>query len=90
MLSIETTLAATAATASVVSFTPQALKIIKTRKTKDISLGMYILTVSAFGLWTTYGIMTEQWPLVASNTLCLVLSGFILMMKVLPERKRPI
>ena len=90
MLSIETILAMTAATASVVSFAPQALKIIKTRKTKDISLGMYILTVSAFGLWTSYGIMTEQWPLVASNTLCLALAGFILMMKVLPDRKRPI
>lgn len=89
-MSIETFLAAGAATLSVVSFAPQAFKIIKTRNTKDISLGMYILTVCAFGLWTTYGLMTEQWPLTASNALCLLLSGFILLMKILPDRKRPV
>jgi MtN3 and saliva related transmembrane protein len=82
--------AAAAAIASTASFAPQALKIIRTRKTKDISLWMYVLTVSAFALWTAFGVLTSQWPLLASNVICLVLSGFILMMKLLPDRKRPV
>lgn len=73
-----------AAIASTVSFGPQAWKIIKTGRTKDISAGMYAITVGGFGLWTVYGVMLRQWPLVASNSICLLLSGFILVMKLLP------
>ena len=75
-----------AALASTVSFAPQAWKIIRSGKTADISAGMYAITVAAFALWLAYGVMLRQWPLVASNAICLLLSGFILVMKLLPDR----
>jgi MtN3 and saliva related transmembrane protein len=77
-----------AAIASTVSFTPQAIKIIRTRKTADISTGMYAITVTAFALWCAYGVLLGQWPLIASNSICLLLSGFILMMKLLSPRAK--
>ena len=77
-----------AAIASTVSFAPQALQIIRTRQTKDISLGMYTITVIGFALWCAYGVLLRQWPLIASNTIGLALSGFILMMKLLPRRAK--
>ena len=77
-----------AAVASTVSFAPQAFQIIKTRQTKDISLGMYAITVTAFALWCAYGVLLGQWPLIASNSICLLLSGFILVMKLLPRRAK--
>lgn len=77
-----------AALASTISFTPQAVKIIKTAETKDISTGMYLITVSAFALWTAYGLVLRQWPLVASNVICFFLSGFILVMKLLPRAQK--
>jgi MtN3 and saliva related transmembrane protein len=77
-----------AAIASTVSFAPQAIKIIRTRETKDISTGMYAITVMAFALWCAYGVLLRQWPLIASNSICLVLSGFILLMKLLPRRAK--
>ncbi|HEX2760489.1 MAG TPA: SemiSWEET transporter [Rhizomicrobium sp.] len=83
-----TILGALAAIASTVSFTPQAVKIIRTRQTKDISAGMYAITVAAFALWCAYGVLQGQWPLIASNSICLLLSGFILMMKLLPRRAK--
>ena len=58
-----------AAAASTISFAPQAWKIIKTAQTKDISTGMYVITVTGFTLWTVYGVMTRQYPLVASNVI---------------------
>jgi len=73
-----------AAVISTASFTPQAWKIIKTRRTKDISLGTYTLTVVGFALWLSYGFMLGQWPLILSNSICLALSAFILCMKLLP------
>ena len=77
-----------AAIASMASFIPQAWKIIRSRQTKDISVGMYLLTVSAFALWLAYGIALRQWPLVVSNGLCFALSAFILAMTLLPQRQK--
>jgi MtN3 and saliva related transmembrane protein len=77
-----------AALCSTVSFTPQAVKIIRTRETKDISVWMYTLTVIGFAAWTIYGAMLPQWPLVASNSFCFVLSAFILTMTLLPRAKK--
>jgi MtN3 and saliva related transmembrane protein len=75
-----------AAFVSTASFAPQAWKIIKSRETKDISTGMYALTVFGFALWLAFGFLEKQWPLVTSNSICLFLSAFILMMKLLPQR----
>ncbi len=77
-----------AAAASVASFAPQAIKIIRSRETKDISVGMYVLTVLAFALWLGYGIAQQQWPLVVSNGFCFLLSAFILAMTLLPQRQK--
>lgn len=72
--------------ASVISFTPQAWKVIRTRDTSSISTAMYAVTVVGFALWLTYGWLLGQWPLIVTNAVCLVLSGFILLMKLLPRR----
>jgi MtN3 and saliva related transmembrane protein len=83
-----TIIGACAAVASTVSFVPQAWKIIKSRRTHDISTTMYTVTVIGFGLWTVYGILLAQWPLIVTNAVCLILSAFILTMKILPRRQR--
>ena len=77
-----------AAVISTASFVPQAVKVIQTQDTKDISIGMYALTVLGFGVWTTYGVLLEQWPLIVANGICLALSGFILAMTLLPGRHK--
>ena len=73
---------------SVTSFMPQAWKVIRSRDTSGISAKMYGITVVGFSLWFAYGLLLWQWPLILTNGICLVLSGFILMMKLLPRRKR--
>ena len=77
-----------AAVLSTISFLPQAIKIIRSRDTSGISTGMYLVTVAGFMLWTAYGVMRTAWPLIASNSICLVLSAFILTMKLLPRRQK--
>jgi MtN3 and saliva related transmembrane protein len=87
-MNIATLIGALAATASTISFVPQAVKIVRTRDTEGISAGMYAITVAGFALWTCYGAMLGSWPLVGSNGLCLALSGFILLMTILPARQK--
>jgi len=74
--------------ASTISFVPQAWKIIKTRETKDISRGMYMITVAGFACWAIYGALLGQWPIIVTNSICLALSAFILVMKLLPQREK--
>ena len=83
-----TVLGGVAALCSVISFTPQAVKIIRTGETKDLSAVMYVLTVTGFGCWAVYGMLLRQWPLVGSNSLCFFLSAFILFMILLPRQKK--
>jgi MtN3 and saliva related transmembrane protein len=77
-----------AAVASMVSFAPQAWRIIKSRRTDGISPSAYSITVAAFALWVLYGALLSQWPLIVSNFVCLVLSAFILVMTLLPQREK--
>jgi MtN3 and saliva related transmembrane protein len=79
-----------AAILSTISFTPQAWKVIKTGKTKDISVWSYAITVTAFALWVAYGLIRSDWPLVGSNSVCFVLSSFILVMTLAPKRVREV
>jgi MtN3 and saliva related transmembrane protein len=77
-----------AATASTISFSPQAWKIIKSRDTEGLSSISYAITATAFALWLAYGVMLRSWPLILSNGICLALSGFILVMTLLPQSKK--
>ena len=49
---------------------------------------MYAITVAGFALWLSYGVMLARWPIILSNAVCLALSAFILLMTVLPRRKK--
>ena len=76
----------TGAIASVASFTPQAFKILRERKTRGLSAGMYALTVLSFACWMTFGLLQGQLALIVPNAICLVFAAFILVMILLPAR----
>lgn len=77
-----------AATLSMVSFIPQAWAVIRSRNTDGISLKTYVITVIGFVAWLVYGILLSQWAIIVQNVICLCLSSFILIMKLLPQRKK--
>ena len=70
-----------AALCSMVSFTPQILKIWRERDASSVSLRMWLLTVTGFVLWTSYGVLLGSWPVTVSNAVCLILSGVVLGLK---------
>ena len=71
-----------AALCSMSSFVPQVVKIWRDRDASSVSLRMYVVTVSGFSLWIAYGVMLKSWPLVGSNSVCLMLSAMILALKL--------
>ena len=77
-----------AALCSMISFVPQAWRIVRSRDTASISPVTYSLTVTGFALWTAYGLGLGEWPLIVTNSVCFGLSAFILLMTLLPQAKK--
>ena len=71
-----------AATLTTVAFLPQAVKTLKTRDTRSISLGMYIVFTVGVGFWLMYGIYLHSLPMIVSNVITLALAAAILAMKL--------
>jgi MtN3 and saliva related transmembrane protein len=84
---LPTILATVAGILSTASFVPQVLKAWKERDTAAISKRMYMVTVTAFILWSAYGFMIGSWPLIVFNLLSLCLSGGILFLKIRNDRR---
>lgn len=64
------------------SFIPQAVMTIRTRDTRGISRGMYVIFTIGVSLWLVYGIALESWPMIFANTTTLALAGTILALKL--------
>lgn len=67
-----------AAIFTTLSFLPQVIKTIKTKHTKDLSLGMYSLFVTAVLLWFIYGFLINDIPVIIANGIILCLATIIL------------
>jgi len=71
-----------AAFCTTIAFYPQAVKVWKTKSTKDISLSMFIIfTIGVFS-WLVYGVVISNLPIILANTVTLTLSLFILIYKL--------
>jgi MtN3 and saliva related transmembrane protein len=77
-----------AAVCSTVSFVPQLVKIVRKRDASGVSTRMYLVTVVGFILWSSYGLMQHQWPLIISNLISLTLAAAILAFKLLRRGRK--
>ena len=64
------------------SFIPQAYKVFKTKKTEDLSLGMFFLFCAGTLLWTIYGFLIKSIPVVVANSVTFAMAFYILVMKL--------
>lgn len=67
---------------SMISFIPQVGKILAERSAEGVSLKMFAVTVTAFVLWTVYGVLLASWPIAVSNFVCLCLALTIVALRL--------
>lgn len=77
-----------AAALTISSFAAQSWKILKTREVSALSTPTWVLSTTAFAIWSVYGVIQREWPIIVPNIVCFLLSGFILLLKLLPRRRR--
>lgn len=73
---------ATAAVLTTGCWLPQALRIIRTRDARAISLPATAAFVAGIALWLLYGIGLANWPLIVANAVTLSLMLVILGLKL--------
>ena len=71
-----------AAVCTTTSFLPQAVKTLKSKRTKDISLPMYLILATGVALWGVYGILIQDIAVTLSNIFTLLFVLPILFLKL--------
>jgi len=72
----------TAGTLTILSFLPQVIKTVRTKKTKDISMAMYIVLATGLFIWVIYGVLTKNFPVTLANSISFILAMFVLILKI--------
>lgn len=76
-----------AAALSTLSFLPQVIKSLRTRCLEDINLLFLVMLIAGLVLWTVYGVMLRQWPLIVANVVTLALNLVLLVLKLRSKKK---
>ena len=76
-----------AAILTTLAFVPQAWKSWRTRDLSGISLPMYALFTLGVALWLGYGIAIRSVPVIAANSITLVLASIVLWLKIVETRR---
>jgi MtN3 and saliva related transmembrane protein len=73
---------ALAAVLTTLCWVPQALKIVRERETRAISLPGTLLSAIGVLLWLVYGLALADAPLIASSAVTLAITAAILALKI--------
>ena len=77
-----TSLGLVAGALTTVAFVPQVVRAWRTRSARDLSLATLVALAVGVSLWIVYGVLERSFPVVAANSLTLVLVGAILGAKI--------
>jgi MtN3 and saliva related transmembrane protein len=83
----KTLLGFAAAFCTTVAFVPQAIRTIKTKNTESISGKMYFIFTLGTLMWTAYGILTRNLPVILANIVTTILAFIILCYKLRATNK---
>jgi MtN3 and saliva related transmembrane protein len=61
---------------------PQAIKVIRDKETRAISLPATVTLNIGIALWLIYGLAIDDWPLIGANGVSFVLMSVIIAMKL--------
>ena len=61
---------------------PQAIRVVRTKDTRAISLATNLIFVTGILLWLIYGIAISNWPLIGANAISMMFTLVIITMKL--------
>ncbi|MHA7056084.1 SemiSWEET family sugar transporter [Aquimarina sp. M1] len=70
-----------------IAVVPQIVKAFKTQKVDDVSPFYFIILLLGVGLWTFYGVLKMDWPIILTNGISFLLNTIMLLL-YFKKRKR--
>lgn len=64
------------------TFLPQVIKTWKERSAKDVSMLMFIIAAVNEVLWIAYGVLKDDWVIIVTNVIMLVMSTAMIYLKL--------
>lgn len=64
------------------SMLPQLIKILKEKKAESVSVLMLIVLLSGLVLWIVYGVMREDWPIIATNAFSFLVNTLLIIFRI--------
>jgi MtN3 and saliva related transmembrane protein len=77
-MNFETIIGIVASTLTASSLLPQLTKLIKEKKSKDVSIAMLLVLISGLGFWIYYGALKEDLIIIISNGFAFLVNGVTL------------
>lgn len=77
-MSVEEIIGTFAGVFTTLAVLPQILKALKTGKVEDVSPYMFVVLCLGVGLWTIYGMLKMDWPIILTNGISFILNGIML------------
>jgi MtN3 and saliva related transmembrane protein len=71
-----------AAFCTTAAFVPQLVRVVRLRSARDVSLPTFLMFSIGVFLWLLYGLYIGSKPVIASNSITLILSVSILVLKL--------
>jgi len=77
----ETLIGIVAGTLTSTSVIPQLVKTIKEKKAEDVSPVMFFVLLAGTSIWTYYGVLKEDMPIIITNTFSSLITVIMLFLK---------
>jgi len=71
-----------------ISFLPQVIKSLKTKHMDDFNIWFLILMIVGLSLWTVYGFMIKQLPIIIANIATISLNLILLGLKIKYQKQK--
>jgi MtN3 and saliva related transmembrane protein len=77
----------TAALLTTAAYIPQLVRVLRLHSARDISLPTFMMFALGVAFWLLYGLYTGSMPIIASNSVTLVLAISIVVLKLRYDRR---
>jgi MtN3 and saliva related transmembrane protein len=65
-----------------VSMLPQLIKIVREKKTEDISFVMLFVLLAGIAAWVGYGILKQDYPIIATNSFSFLVNALVIIFSI--------
>lgn len=71
------------------SLLPPLIKLIRDKKPEEVPIGMLLVLVGGLALWTYYGILKSDWPIIVTNCFSLIQNITMITLRQIYKNRKP-